>query len=112
MRHTKCRLQGKLGGCHPLILLFKVGFFQALQSTAINPVVRVKAAEGGSWAAAGCCAVGNGDSNAACLVGGRWDGTVGLQQLHLHGVQGMCPMRRGGSLTPRGAVGNAGHAKS
>lgn len=28
MRQTKCRLRGKLGGCHPLILLFKVGFFR------------------------------------------------------------------------------------
>lgn len=81
MRHTKCRLWGKLGGCYPLILLFKVGFFQALQSTAISPVARAKAAEGSSWAAAGCCAVGNGDSNAACSVGGRWDGRTAAASL-------------------------------
>lgn len=71
MRRAECWPRSKLGGCRPLILLFKVGF-SGFARHHHRSSCGGEGSRGGSWAAAGTCAEGDGDSRAAGLVARRW----------------------------------------
>lgn len=101
MRRAECWPRSESGGCRPLILLFKVGF-SGFARHRHRSSCGGEGSRGGSWAAAGTCVEGDGDSEAAGLVARRWGGVSAAVSVPL--------LLRGDRTLTRGAVSDTGRA--